>query len=211
MTALRANWTGEQVEVQVPTYDLDEPKEIVVTGSAIDGGRQSLGTVRPGEGVKMLYHRPADEGWVFAKTADNVLSKPYVADGDFTDSSAVVETSDSPLGRSPDPEDDPDPSEYAMVVNADNQSGVAFAPAAVREGLTADPSGTRYEAPDGTTFTVYPRQEADETVRDTETGEPVETPAGPGGVETDGGGMIGTVLLVAGGIAAAVAYLWGGR
>jgi hypothetical protein len=118
------------------------------------------------------------------------------------------------------PPEDPgaglDPADYSMIVNADNESGIALAPSAVRDGITADPGGTEVDLSDGTTVTVYPRQDADETIRDTETGAPVDSPVGSGGVDgglDDGGdrGVIGAavaavVLLVAG----AAALLGGG-
>lgn len=110
-----------------------------------------------------------------------------------------------------------DPSNYSMVVNADTQSGVALAPSAIRQGITADPGGTEVDLSDGTTVTVYPRQESDEAIRDPSTGEPIDSPVGSGGVDGglddgDDGGMIGAavaavVLLVAG----AAALLGGGE
>jgi hypothetical protein len=133
---------------------------------------------------------------------------------------------DSPEKDNPDRGlDDPlspevDPTDYGMIVSADNQSGIALAPSAVREGITADAGGTQVELSDGTTVTVYPRQESDEAIRDPSTGDPVDTPVGSGGVEGgveggvggEGGGMIGgavaaVVLLVAG----AAALLGGGE
>lgn len=216
MVTLRASWTGDRVEIQVPTYELDERKEIVVTGTAIQGGQQSVGTVGLGGGVELLYHRPSGEGWIFAKTADNVLSKPYVANGNFRDSSAVVTTSGPARGESYVPDESIDPSEYQMIVNADTQSGIALAPSAIRQGITADSDGTEVDLSDGTTVTVYPRQDADEAIRDTETGAPVDSPVGSGGIDgglDDGGdrGVIGAavaavVLLVAG----VAAFLGGG-
>jgi hypothetical protein len=165
VTTLRATWTGDRVEIQVPTFDIDEPKEIVVTGTAIEGGHQSVGTVSPGGGVELLYHRPDGEGWIFAKTADNVLSKPYVANGDFRDSAAVVSTSGPGRGESYVPEETVDPSNYAGIVNADNAEGIAPAPALRRAGVTLGPDGATVNLPDGQTVEVGAIQEADEVAR----------------------------------------------
>jgi hypothetical protein len=107
-----------------------------------------------------------------------------------------------------------DPSNYEDIVNADTPSGVAFAPDEVRSGRTADPDGTEVALSDGRTVTVYPRQDADEAIRDPDTGDPVTTPVGSGGVVggvgdsssggLDGmiGGAIGVVILLVAGSAA---------
>jgi hypothetical protein len=126
-----------------------------------------------------------------------------------------VTTSGPARGESYVPDESIDPSEYQMIVNADNQSGIALAPSAIRQGITADSDGTEVDLSDGTTVTVYPRQDADEAIRDTETGSPIDSPVGSGGVEGGVGdgdrGVIGAavaavVLLVAG----AAAFLGGG-
>jgi hypothetical protein len=122
----------------------------------------------------------------------------------------AVEDIDDVFGRTGDGVDEAsvDPSNYGMIVNADTPSGIALAPSAVRQGITADSDGTEVELSDGTTVTAYPRQESDEAVRDPSTGAPVDTPVGSGGVEggVDGSGMIGgavaVVLLVVAGTAA---------
>jgi hypothetical protein len=101
--------------------------------------------------------------------------------------------------------DDPiEPENYGMIVNADNESGIALAPSAVREGISADPGGTEVDLSDGTTVTVYPREDADEAIRDTETGDAIDSPVGSGGVEGGvggsssggSGGMIGGAVAV---------------
>jgi len=47
-----------------------------------------------------------------------------------------------------------DPEDYQMIVNADTRSGIALAPSAVRQGISADPGGTEVDLSDGTTVTV---------------------------------------------------------
>jgi hypothetical protein len=216
MVTLRASWTGDRVEIQVPTYELDERKKIVVTGTAIQGGQQSVGTVGPGGGVELLYHRPSGEGWIFAKTDDNVLSKPYVANGDFRDSAAVVSTSSPGRGESYVPEETVDPSNYAGIVNADNEEGIALAPALRREGASLGPEGATVTLPDGETVDVGAISEADEVARYlqgdgagdvVDADQPaVDTGSSSGG----GGGMIGGAVAVVLALLVGAAALLGG-
>jgi len=113
--------------------------------------------------------------------------------------------------------EDIDPSNYQKVVNADTPSGIALSPSEVKDGVTADPGGTEVNLSDGTTVTVFPRTDANEAIRDTETGAPIDSPVGSGGVEGGvggggDGGLLGAgvalVLLV---VAGAAALLRGGE
>ncbi|WP_251327921.1 hypothetical protein [Haloplanus pelagicus] len=58
-----------------------------------------------------------------------------------------------------------DPSDYAGIVNADNEQGIALAPALRREGASLGPQGATVELPDGRTVEVGAIQDADEAAR----------------------------------------------
>jgi hypothetical protein len=151
-----------------------------------------------------------DEDDVDPNFRDDIMAGWNGSVTDLTGDGFEVIEEEEPHGS----DDSVDPANYGMIVNADTPSGIALAPSAVREGITADPGGTQVELSDGTTVTAYPRQESDEAVRDPSTGDPVETPVGSGGVEGgvggDGDGMIGGVVAVVVLLVAGAAALLGG-
>lgn len=104
-----------------------------------------------------------------------------------------------------------DPEEYAGIVNAGNDEGIALAPALRREGAALGPEGATVNLPDGETVEVGAISDADEVARYVEgdrAGEVVDADRGAvDGGSTDGtGGVVGAVILVA---AAAIAVLGG--
>jgi len=111
-----------------------------------------------------------------------------------------------------------DPSEYAGIVNADNDEAVALAPALRREGAELGPEGATVQLPDGESVDVGAIQDEDEVARVIEgdnAGDVIDAdqPAvdGDPSSEGSGSGVIGAVgagiLLV---LAAAAALLGGG-
>ncbi|QGX95006.1 hypothetical protein EI982_09485 [Haloplanus rallus] len=120
------------------------------------------------------------------------------------------------------PNPDPiDPSNYAGIVNADNEQGVALAPALRREGVVLGADTSTVTLPDGETVDVGAIKESDEVARYIEgdnAGDVVESdqPATDSGPSSSGGsgsgsGMIGAVgagvVLI---LAAIAALLFGG-
>jgi hypothetical protein len=161
-------------------------------------GTVRLNGQRIGEiNVQPTDSNPTDTDAVFFDPAEfGVGYHDLTVDGESAGGVEIVSSDgvpDSQYLQDPDPEqweeDSPkvDPSNYSLIVNADNESGIAFAPSVVRGGRTADPDGTEIELPDGKTATVYPRQEADEAIRETGTGDLIDSPVGSGGVEGGAG------------------------
>lgn len=77
-----------------------------------------------------------------------------------------------------DDSDEIDPSNYAGIVNADNEQGVALAPSLRREGMELGPEGATVTLPDGETVDVGAISDADEVARYTSgsnTGDVVES------------------------------------
>lgn len=162
-----------------------------------------------------VLFEPEREGTFEVRSAGEPVGSIQIGDaGDTTLApGADQRAKDDPLAGL---DDSVDPENYGMIVNADTPSGIALAPSAVREGITADPGGTEVDLSDGTNVTVYPRQDVDEAIRDTETGDPIDSPVGSGGVEggvggssSDGliGGAVAVVVLL---VAGAAAFLGGG-
>jgi hypothetical protein len=58
-----------------------------------------------------------------------------------------------------------DPSNYAGIVNADNEQGIALAPSLRREGAELGPEGATVTLPDGETVDVGAISDADEVAR----------------------------------------------
>jgi hypothetical protein len=106
-----------------------------------------------------------------------------------------------------------DPEDYRGIVNADNDAGVALAPALRREGMDLGPDGATVELPDGETVEVGQITESDEVTRYLEgdrAGDVVESDqdvvSDPTSSSGGGSGMIGVgvgvlALRVAGGAA----------
>lgn len=133
--------------------------------------------------------------------SDQSLSDPNVGDT-------------SPAFNDSEPGPDIDPANYAGIVNADNDEGVALAPALRREGASLGPDGATVTLPDGETVDVGAIEEADEVARVLEgenAGDVIEAdqPAVDGDPSSSSGGSgpdsgvigavgVGIVLLLAG-------------
>jgi len=182
-----------------------------------------IGTMSGGNplGQKITFRAPDSTGQyqlVFKQGGRRVGTKTlkieHPADGGDPDAGSVGSpgdyTNEAPTNA------DIDAENYADIVNADTPSGLAWAPDEVESGRSADPDGTEVRLSDGRTATVYPRQESDEAIRDTDTGEPIDSPVGPGGVEAGGGsdssgGVIGATVAAVVVILAGAAALLGGN
>jgi hypothetical protein len=104
----------------------------------------------------------------------------------------------------PDGADTLDPSNYAGIVNADNEEGIALAPRLRREGASLGPEGATVNLPDGRTVEVGAIQEADEVARvidgenagDVIDADQPATDSGDG--QTSGSGDLGMAAAVVG-------------
>jgi hypothetical protein len=110
------------------------------------------------------------------------------------------------------PDDQIDPANYRGIVNAENDEGIALAPALRREGASLGPDGATVNLSDGETVDVGAIEEADEVARVLEgenAGDVIEAdqPAVDGDPSSTSGGSdagvigavgVGIVLLLAG-------------
>jgi len=217
---------GETVEITVATSALTEEVDVYLGGTAVSGGSDiygridgpevKLGTASPdGPSFKVFHYTPQKTGTLNAYTSNtwgsavNATVEPGSGSGGVQNDTAFTpeEESDALAG-----DDSVDPSNYAGIVNADNDEGIALAPALRREGASLGPEGGTVTLPDGDTVEVGAISESDEVARyldGQEAGEVVDADQGAVSDPTangSGGGMIGAavaavVLLVAGGAA----------
>lgn len=201
---------GETVEITVSARQLTETVDVYLGGTAVEasddlnervGGNEiKLGTADPnGPPFQVFHYTPEQPGTLNAYTS-NTWGSAVNAHVEAGDGSGGIQND---TAYAPDEEveellgEEIDPANYAGIVNADNQSGIAFAP---NDPRTADPSGTEVVLSDGKRVTVYPPG-PDEN-------RPGRSTQPTGG---DGGSFPALGLLVLGGLSAAAAYVWGGR
>jgi len=203
------------------THNAGEPATLV-RGFGGDGGvsghyrlqrdkNQSSPSGEPGETVIDFGELPArgqtsfilpDRPGRYVVTVDGIpVARPEVLAGEGGESVTYPDDGPDPI----------DPSEYAGIVNADNDQGVALAPALRREGASIGPDGATVNLPDGETVEVGAISEADEVARYVEgdrAGEVVDADreAVDGGSTGGIGGAVGGVILL---VAAAIAALGG--
>jgi len=216
---------GERVEITVGSDPDDGSTPVWVWGSAVSGGsdltgrvpgvEKRVGTATPP--VSVMHYTPDSAGELVVSTrwqVERVQVAPSDGSGGRQNEWGLAPDEEQSLDDRR--ETQVDPSEYTDIVNADTPSGIAWAPDEVRSGRTADPDGTEVVLSDGRTATVYPRQDSDEAIRDTETGAPIDSPVGSGGVEggvgdTDGSLLGGAVAVVVALLVGAAALLGGGE
>jgi hypothetical protein len=113
-------------------------------------------------------------------------------------------------------ESEVDPSNYAGIVNADNDEGVALAPTLRREGASLGPDGATVTLPDGETVDVGAISDSDEVARYLEGDDAggvvdADQPAVDSDSSSGGsGGMIGGAVAVVLALLVGAAALLGG-
>lgn len=116
----------------------------------------------PGGGNRIdMGPAPSSPGWYVLKYDGRTVGL-WVQD-----SGRTISTPDNPDADYTEPEPDTsiDPANYAGIVNADNETGVALAPSLRREGASLGPEGATVQLPDGRTVEVSQIQDADEVAR----------------------------------------------
>jgi hypothetical protein len=119
-----------------------------------------------------------------------------------------------PAGEDDAPTTTVDPADYAGIVNADNEEGIALAPALRRAGADLGPQGATVTLPDGETVEVGAIEDADEVARVLEgddAGEVIDADQDAAGGESSGSSNTSSGdTFGAGGVAAvalALAYM----
>jgi hypothetical protein len=114
-----------------------------------------FGTLNPGSRVD--YRMPEQPGTYTLAVGESMITRVRVEDTstDPTDFNSRNTSNPDPI----------DPSNYAGVVNSDNEEGIAPAPELRKEGVELGPEGATFKFPDGTTAEVGAIEDPDEVAR----------------------------------------------
>jgi hypothetical protein len=208
---------GETLRVRA-TFT-DQAHDVYLKRQQPDAERIDVGTV--GAGEHMRFSAPTEEGYygafVAGESVDTVVVGTPGGETGTVEDNPNKGTGDADDWTNVDNSPDIDPADYAGIVNADNDEGIALAPSLRREGASLGPDGATVTLPDGETVDVGAISDADEVARVVEgddAGDVIDAdrPAVDGsssGGPGDGmiGGAVAVVLLV---VAGAAALLGGG-
>jgi len=155
---------GERIRVWLRPSHATVSGELRLVGNGIDRKIQTVVPIgvdsRTGT-LKLNVYAPEQPGTYNLELDGHKISDFVVAESDSANNDRTP-----PEGADPDSiETDLDPSNYAGIVNADNEQGVALAPRLRREGAELGPEGATVNLQDGETVEVGAIQDADEVAR----------------------------------------------